>query len=133
MIVQAIRDHLAATRLAQEARLRQAATDKPKTRRRLWLSPRLAVERRDDLKVVARAGRVLEELTRTVAWTELQAIKHYLQVLATAKSLNSEAEDRARFQAAVEWQAIESVFKEVTRRIQRGREAHDLLTRLPDT
>jgi len=91
----------------------------------------LSVGSSEDLKRLGRlseAGRRLEQLAESEVWKDLEAIRFYQQEIAdhTAKSVGTD--DRRRFQAAVEWSAVESFFKEIRLRIHRGKEAQRILS-----
>ena len=96
---------------------------KPKVHRRLWMHRGLPSQDVEDLRRIVGTGSALEAMKGARGWEELVAIKFYFQNLAVARSLDTTSEEKARYQAACEWQGIEAIFREVELRIRKGRQA----------
>lgn len=106
---------------------------KPKVHRRLWMHRGLPSQDVEDLRRIVAAGVALTALKGTKGWEELVAIKLYFQNLDVARSLDTTAEEKSRYQAACEWQAIEVIFREVELRIRKGRQAEADLRKVVTT
>lgn len=102
---------------------------KPRTFRRLW-TQRLPATDVEKLKHIATVGRTLAEGKATAFYQELLSIKTFLQVRDHAQALIPDGQGRTQYDAAVRWQAVEQVFREVEARIARGQEAKTKLEKL---
>ena len=100
-----------------------------KSRFALWARRKLPVERLEDLKAIAKAGRDLESLSQSPSWEALLDVKAYFQNFAQSRAIIPEHDEATRFRAACEWRAIQDLFDEVGRRIQRGKAAQEELTK----
>lgn len=86
-------------------------------------------------KVLADTGEALTTLKASAGWTVLMDLKRFSQVqcdlrLRSPSSMQSDGqarsvaeEDRRRFQASVEWAALEGFFREIDLRIRAGHTA----------
>ena len=101
-----------------------------KTLRRTWSMAGVKASDVSLLQELAASARRIEDLTNHPGWKDVLEAKEYYQSLSDRKTKYPALSDHDRFQAAVEWAAIEGFFKEVYGRIQRGRAAEEKLVRL---
>ena len=105
------------------AQVVQEALPPLKRLRGIWSQRGRAVTDLSKKQVLASSGTKLQDLMKHPGWQEVLDAKAFYQQAALQKSINLGTDDKARFQAAVEWSALQAFFLELTNRIAKGKEA----------
>lgn len=107
-----------------------AKKDVPKRIRQRWAIFSRNTEKEGRLRDLAISATRLETLMATDGWMDILEAKMYLQAITEERMKIVSVTDRDRFQASVEWSAIEGFFREISLRVKRGREAREELDKL---
>jgi len=89
--------------------------------------PEADIER---LRSLSSSGTRLEALVSSEGWNDVLDAKMYYQSLYDLMTKDPNRKDQDRFRAACEWSAIEGLFREISNRIRRGKEAREKLSKL---
>ena len=100
------------------------------TVKRLWSG--LGVKASDValLQELVSSGHRLQTLLDSPGWADVLEAKAFYQSRADWQAKALTGTDQQRFQAAVEWSALEGFFKELYRRVRSGEEAARKLSRV---